>query len=80
MTKSTTAVILVLIIIIASPIAIGIVSALFGVISGLFGAIVGIISGVFSAFFGVIGGIIGSGWIPVLILAVIIAAVLSGRR
>ncbi|HEX7016042.1 MAG TPA: hypothetical protein VF191_11070 [Cyclobacteriaceae bacterium] len=80
MTKSATTLILVLIVLIASPIVFGIASAIFGVVTGLFGALIGIIGGVFGAFFGVIGGILSSGWVPVLILAVIIAAFLSGRR
>ena len=80
MTKSAAVLVLVVVLVIASPIIIGIAGAIFGVITGIFGAVFGVISGVFGAFFGVIGGILGSGWIPVLILAVIIAAILSGRR
>lgn len=80
MTKSAATLLLVLILIVASPLIIGIAGALFGVFTGVFGAVFGIISGVFGAFFGVIGSILGSGWIPLLILAVIVAAALSGRR
>lgn len=80
MSKSAAALVLVLGFIVALPVFIAVGSTLFALIIGLFGTMIGVIGGVFGAFFGVIGGILGSGWIPVLIAAVIIAALLSGRR
>ena len=80
MTKSAAVLILIVVLVLASPILFGIAGALFGVVTGLFGAFMGIIGGLFGAFFGVIGGIFGSGWVPVLIVAIIVAAILSGRR
>jgi hypothetical protein len=80
MTKSAAALVLVLCLIIGFPVIIAIGATFFGVIVGLFGTIIGVLGGVFGAFFGVIGGILGSGWVPVLIVAVLVAAALSRRR
>ncbi|HEY8513236.1 MAG TPA: hypothetical protein VIL31_14865 [Cyclobacteriaceae bacterium] len=80
MTKSATALLLVLFAIIAFPVAVAIGSTFFGLAIGLLGTIMGVIGSVFGAMFAVVGGILGSSWIPVLILAVIIAAVLSRGR
>jgi hypothetical protein len=70
MSKTASAIIIILISILCFPIAIGIVGgvfgAVFGVIGGLFGAVFGILGGLIGAIFGFIGwvfeGMFGWGW------------------
>jgi hypothetical protein len=56
MTKSTSTILLVFILLFTFPIWIGIVGGMFGLVMGLFGALMGI----FAGFFGVLGGVLGA--------------------
>jgi hypothetical protein len=57
--SSTSAVLIVLLVLLTFPLWIGLIGGLFGVVAGVFGAIFGIIAGVFGAVFGAIAGIFG---------------------
>jgi hypothetical protein len=57
--SSTSAVLIVLLIVFTFPIWIGIAAGLFGIVAGVFGAVFGIIGAIFGGIFGAIGGIFG---------------------
>ncbi|MFO7256074.1 MAG: hypothetical protein DIU61_000180 [Bacteroidota bacterium] len=80
MSKSATALVLVLAFVVAFPVVTAIGATFFSILIGLFATMMGVIGGVFGTFFSVAGGILGSSWVPMLIVAVIIAALLSRRR
>lgn len=95
MAKSTSTVLIVILLILTFPIWIGLAGGIFGLVMGLFGAAIGIIAGILGAIFGVIGEFFG--WIfggifdcdfysphvsfprPITLLLIILVAVLIMR-
>lgn len=68
MAKSTSTVLIVILLILTFPIWIGLAGGIFGLVVGLFGAAIGIIAGIFGAIDGILGAIVGIigelfGWI-----------------
>jgi len=59
MAKSTSTVLIVILLILTFPIWIGLAGGIFGLVMGLFGAAIGLIAGIFGAIGGILGAIFG---------------------
>jgi hypothetical protein len=57
--RSTTTVLIAIIIVVTFPIWIGLVGGAIGIVAGVFGAMIGVFAGMFGAIFGLIGGFFG---------------------
>lgn len=57
--RTTSSVLLVLVLVFTFPIWIGLVGGAIGIVAGIFGAVIGVVAGVFGALIGAIGGIFG---------------------
>ena len=81
-TKTLTAILFVIALVILIPIGIGIIGGVFGLVAGIFGAIFGIIGGIFGAVFGAIGWLfqsIFSGGLLTFIIVVVAIVILTKR-